>query len=192
MRNDAMAGLPGDVLDVVAGIHSLFKDRGLTLSAAESCTGGLISHYITQLPGASIFFDAGVVSYTIKAKERILGVPSAVIGASGMVSEETAREMAKGAAGLTGSDFALSTTGNLGPEALEGKEVGLVYLGVFCRKNSAFSKVKRLMLSGGRAANKKEAALEALRFLLEQARSQASYAEGKKEKESGKGKKALF
>ncbi len=190
MRNDATAGLPGGVLDAVSGIHSLFKDRGLSLSVAESCTGGLISHYITQLPGASIFFDAGVISYTAKAKEKILNVPAAVIGTSGVVSEETAREMARGAAELLGSDFALSTTGNLGPDALEGKEVGLVYVGVCCRKDGAFSRVKKLTLSGGRAANKREAALEALRFLLEQARSQSSPPEVRKE--SRKGKKALF
>ena len=167
--NDVSGGLQGGVLEAVAGLHSLFKDRGLTLSIAESCTGGLIAHYITQLPGASLFFEAGVVSYSAKAKKTILDVPAGVIEAAGVVSEETAREMARGAMKLLGSDFALSTTGNLGPDALEGKDTGLVYIGV-CSKAKAETKIKKLMLEGGRPENKKEAALEALRFLLEEVR----------------------
>ena len=174
-KDDSSAGLPGEVLKVVAGLHSLFKGKGLTLSVAESCTGGLIGHYITQLPGASAFFDAGVISYSARSKETVLKVPADVIAASGAVSEETAIEMARGAMELLGSDFALSTTGNLGPDALEGKEVGLVYIGLCSRwlaGAQAGAIAKKLLLKGGRNENKKEAALEALRFLLEQARKQ--------------------
>ena len=171
MGTDNKSGLPDDVLEAVAGLHSLFKDNGLTLSVAESCTGGLISHYITQLPGASRFFMAGVISYSALAKERILNVPLEVIETSGVVSEEAVREMAKGVMGLVGSGLALAITGNLGPEALEGKENGLIYVGV-CSKGSGQVRVKKLLLKGGRLENKKEAALEALRFLLEEARNQ--------------------
>ncbi|MDA8088403.1 MAG: CinA family protein [Nitrospiraceae bacterium] len=173
------AGFPDDALDVVAGVHSFFKKTGLKLSVAESCTGGLIGHYITQLPGASCFFEAGVISYSERAKEKVLHVPEEVVRASGLVSEETAREMARGAMELLGSDFALSTTGNLGPDALEGKAVGLVYVGV-CSKRRAgdpgqkpVCQTKKMLLKGGRDENKKEAALEALRFLLEQARNRS-------------------
>ena len=170
------AGLSGGVLDAVAALHSFFKKTGLKLSVAESCTGGLIGHYITQLPGASAFFEADVVSYSARAKEAVLHVPAEVIGAAGVVSEETAREMARGAMQLLGSDFALSTTGNLGPDALEGKAVGLVYIWV-CSKRRAGTdagkpvmKARKLILKGSRNENKKEAALEAINFLLEQAR----------------------
>jgi PncC family amidohydrolase len=145
-------------------VHELFKKKGLSLSVAESCTGGLISHYITVLPGASTFFEAGVVSYSAEMKKEILGVSSAIISKYGAVSEETAREMAEKIRTLTRTDFSVSTTGNLGPDVLEGKEKGLVYIAV-SKEGMTFS--KELRLTGNREENKEEAALEALRFLVE-------------------------
>jgi PncC family amidohydrolase len=145
-------------------VHELFKKKGLSLSVAESCTGGLISHYITVLPGASTFFEAGVVSYSAEMKKEILGVSSAIISKYGAVSEETAREMAEKIRTLTRTDFSVSTTGNLGPDVLEGKEKGLVYIAV-SKEGMTFS--KELRLTGNREENKADAALEALRFLVE-------------------------
>jgi PncC family amidohydrolase len=145
-------------------VHELFKKKGLSLSVAESCTGGLISHYITALPGASNFFEAGVVSYSAEMKKEILGVSSAIISKYGAVSEETAREMAEKIRTLTRTDFSVSTTGNLGPDVLEGKEKGLVYIAV-SKEGMTFS--KELRLTGNREENKADAALEALRFLVE-------------------------
>jgi len=153
-----------ETLKFIQRVHELLKTKGLTLSVAESCTGGLISHYITTLPGASTFFEAGVVSYSAEAKMEILEVSSDIISKYGVVSEETAREMAEKIRALTKTDFSLSTTGNLGPDVLEGKEKGLVYLAV-SREGMTFS--KELRLTGNREENKKEAALEALRFLVE-------------------------
>jgi len=149
--------------EIIRRVHEIFKKKGLTLSVAESCTGGLISHYITTLPGASNFFEAGVVSYSAKAKMKILNISSGVISKYGMVSEEAAREMAVKIRVLTKTDYSLSTTGNLGPDVLEGKEKGLIYIAV-SRKGKTFS--KELRLKGDREENKKEAALEALKLLI--------------------------
>jgi len=153
-----------EVLDVIRKVHELFKKKGLTLSVAESCTGGLISHYITTLPGASKFFQAGVVSYSAEAKKKIFGISSEIISKHGVVSEETAKEMAEKLRTLTGTDYSLSTTGNLGPDVLEGKERGLIYTAV-SKEGRTFS--KELRLKGGREENKKEASLSALNFLIE-------------------------
>lgn len=87
--------MDGEVLEVVQKVHKFFRKKGLTLSVAESCTGGLISHYITTLPGASIFFKAGVISYSIESKKIILGVSPETISRHGVVSKEAAVEMAK-------------------------------------------------------------------------------------------------
>jgi PncC family amidohydrolase len=151
-------------LIVVQKLHDLFKRKGLTLSLAESCTGGLISHYVTALPGASIFFRAGIVSYSVGAKKKILGISFDVISEYGVVSEETAKEMADKVRALTETDFALSTTGNLGPDVLEEKEKGLIYVAV---STEGLTVSRRLRVQGDREANKEAAALLALRFLLE-------------------------
>ena len=151
-------------LKIIRRVHELFNKKSLTCSVAESCTGGLISHYITVLPGASTFFEAGVVSYSAEMKKEILGVSSAIISKYGTVSEETAREMAEKIRILTKTDFSVSTTGNLGPDVLEGKENGLVYIAV-SKEGMTFS--RELRLTGNREEYKEEAALEALRFLVE-------------------------
>ena len=152
-----------ELLKVIKKVHKIFKERGLTLSAAESCTGGLISHYITTLSGASAFFVAGIVSYSEDAKKTLLGVSSKTIQHYGVVSEETAREMAEKVRLLTKTDYSISTTGNLGPDVLEGKERGLVYIAA-SKEGKTIS--KKLQLKGDREANKEEASLSALRFLV--------------------------
>lgn len=101
----------------------------MTLSLAESCTGGLAGCLITALPGASSYFLGGVVSYSDGAKERILGVSRGTLEAHGAVSAGTAAEMALGARELFSSDYAASVTGIAGPGgATEGKPVGLVHI----------------------------------------------------------------
>ena len=153
-----------DVLKIVEKVHGLFKNKGLTLSAAESCTGGLVSHYLTTLSGASAFFAGGVICYSEKTKTDIIGVSGDVIRVNGVVSEETAREMAEKVRLLVKTDFSISTTGNLGPDVLEGKEKGLIYIAA-----SKFGKTvsRELRLGGNRDANKEEAAISALRLLIE-------------------------
>jgi len=152
------------VTEVVNGVHKFFREKGLTLSIAESCTGGLISHYITTLAGASNFFVAGVVSYSAEAKKKILGISSETISKHGIVSEETAREMAERIRSLTKTDYSISTTGNLGPDVLEGKEKGLVYIAV---SREGKTVAKELRLKGDREENKRNASLSALKLLIE-------------------------
>ena len=103
--------------------------RGLTLSAAESCTGGLVAERITALPGASRVFRGGVVSYTNEVKAQVLGVPRELLEEAGAVSEPVAVAMAEGCRRVTGSDLAVSVTGVAGPDPDDrGHEVGTVYI----------------------------------------------------------------
>lgn len=153
-----------DMLKVVQQVHELFKRGRLTLSLAESCTGGLISHYLTALPGASEFFEAGLVTYSAESKRKALGISFELIERCGVVSEETAKEMAEKARLLFKTDFGLSTTGNLGPDVLEGKERGLVYIAV-SKEDRIIS--KELRLGGDRVENKEQASFFALKLLIE-------------------------
>jgi len=152
-----------ETFNVIKRVHEIFRKGGLTLSVAESCTGGLISHYITALPGASNFFEAGVVTYSTAAKKKFLGISSSTIEISGAVSESTAREMAEKVRSLAGTDYSLSTTGNLGPEVLEGKEKGLIYIAV---SRTGRTILKEFRLTGSREENKEAASLSALKLLL--------------------------
>ena len=119
------------------------REKGLTLTTAESCTGGLIAKNITDLAGASQIFRGGVVSYTNDVKADVLGVPRETLDTYGAVSEPVARAMAEGCRKLCGSDIAVSVTGLAGPEGDDrGNEVGTVYIaladseGTICRKFS--------------------------------------------------------
>lgn len=145
-------------------VHNIFKEKRFTLSVAESCTGGLISHYITSFPGASEFFIAGLVVYSAEMKKKLLHIPSKVIEKFGVVSYQTAKEMAERVRKITLTDFSVSTTGNLGPDVLEGKEKGLVYVAV-SRKNHTF--VKEYIFKGNRRQNKENAVIKALELLIE-------------------------
>ena len=117
-----------DTLENAVG--ALFRGSGMTLSAAESCTGGKISSLITSVPGASEYYLGSVTSYAIPVKEKILGVPEATINEYGVVSSEVAAAMAEGARNLTGSTYAVSTTGLAGPGGDEHNPVGTVWIGI--------------------------------------------------------------
>ncbi len=110
---------------------SLLRSRGLTLSTAESCTGGLIGGAVTAVPGSSDVFCGGIVSYSNDVKTKVLGVKEETLMAHGAVSEETAREMAQGSMSLLGTRTAIAVTGIAGPGgATPSKPVGLVYIAV--------------------------------------------------------------
>ena len=117
-----------DTLENAVG--ALFRGSGMTISAAESCTGGKISSLITSVPGASEYYLGSVTSYAIPVKEKILGVPEATINEYGVVSSEVAAAMAEGARNLTGSTYAVSTTGLAGPGGDEHNPVGTVWIGI--------------------------------------------------------------
>lgn len=151
-------------------VDELFRERGLTLSVAESCTGGLICHYLASLPGQEReFFRAGVVAYSGNMKRKLLGVSKGTISKHGVISEETAREMAERMRSLAGTDYAISSTGNLGPDVMEGKQKGLVYIAA---SGEGKTVSKELRLAGDRGENKKRASILALKLVLEAARAQ--------------------
>lgn len=153
-----------EILRVIQKVHQLLREKRLTVSVAESCTGGIISHYLTTLPGSSAFFVASVVTYSVESKKRLLNISSELISDHGVVSIEVAREMAEKVRLLTQTDYSVSTTGNLGPDVLEGKDRGLVYIAV-SKEGHTFS--KEIRLTGSRDENKIEAAIKALIFLIE-------------------------
>lgn len=124
---DVVYGVDVDSLEAV--VFGLLRERGLTLSAAESCTGGLIAKRMTDLPGASGVFRGGVVSYTNEVKSGVLGVPEDLLEKYGAVSEPAARSMAERCRNICGSDLAVSATGVAGPDRDDrGNEVGTVYI----------------------------------------------------------------
>ena len=130
-----------DVSGLEEAVFRLCRDKRLTLSAAESCTGGLIAKRLTDVPGASQVFLGGVVSYTNGVKNHVLGVPASLLESYGAVSAPVARAMAMGVRVLTGSDLALSVTGLAGPDGDDrGNPVGTVFValsapeGVFVRQ----------------------------------------------------------
>ena len=133
----------------------LLKERGLTIAAAESCTGGKVSDLIVSVPGASEVFKEGFITYCNEAKIRSLGVDKAVIAETGAISDETARLMARGAAKKAETDIGLSATGNAGPSADEEKPVGLVYIGCFTGKQTL---TEQLLLEGDRETIRSKAA----------------------------------
>ncbi len=112
-------------------IGKLLLRTGRTVSAAESCTGGMISEIMTSVPGCSAYYLGSVTSYAIPVKEKVLGVPAETIEDFGVVSAEVAAAMAEGVRRLTGSDYAVATTGIAGPGGgTLDKPVGLVWVGI--------------------------------------------------------------
>ena len=152
-----------DVSGLEEAVFRLCLEKHLTLSAAESCTGGLIAKRLTDLPGASQVFLGGVVSYTNGVKQHALGVPASLLEAYGAVSAPVARAMAVGVRVLTGSDLALSVTGLAGPDGDDrGNPVGTVFTALSAPEGTF---VRRLTLGGGRARIRTLSAHHALDLL---------------------------
>ncbi len=141
----------------------LLTERGLTFTAAESCTGGLIAKRITDLPGASRVFMGGVVSYTNEVKAGVLGVPRALLEEYGAVSEPVAAAMAEGARRVCGADIAVSVTGCAGPDPDErGTPVGTGFVGFAAR---GLTLVKPIQMGHDRAWGRVYAASTAFDLL---------------------------
>ena len=151
-----------DIHKQVEEIASFMTDRGIRLSLAESCTGGFISNAITDIPGASQFFDMSVISYSIHSKKTVLGISTSKLDRFGTVSEETAILMAKAIKKKSKTDISLAVTGVAGPEKTENKEIGLIYMAV---ATEDLVESKGIQLIGTREDIKKQASIEALRLL---------------------------
>lgn len=149
-------------LEVLVG--EALRAKGWTLALAESCTGGLIGHLVTQVPGSSEYFLGGVVAYAYDAKERLLGVRHQTLYEHGAVSRQTAMEMAHGARLAFGADVGLAVTGIAGPGGgLPDKPVGLTWIAISTRHAQ---RAAEHVWPGDRQAVKEQSARAALQSLL--------------------------
>ena len=144
-------------------ISLLLKGSGLSLSAAESCTGGRISHLLTTVSGSSSYYLGSVTSYAVSIKEKVLKVPSRTVAEKGVVSSEVAAAMAEGVRKLTGSTFSVATTG-----LAEGSDGHYPEGSVWIAVSGPYGTVTCLyQCEGSRKANIRHFTTAALRFLAE-------------------------
>jgi nicotinamide-nucleotide amidase len=162
---NAVFSFRGETMEEVVGRSLTVK--GFTLAVAESCTGGLIAQRLTNVPGSSKYFVEGVVTYSNEAKTRLLGVDKQLIKEFGAVSQQVARDMARGVRHKAKTDFGLAVTGIAGPDGgTEEKPVGLVYIAL---ADDAHTEHKRFMIPGDRELIRwraSQAALDMLRRRL--------------------------
>lgn len=149
--------------DIAQTLVSTAKDKHLMIATAESCTGGMISMAITDVPGSSAIFDRGFVTYTNAAKAQILGVKVATLDTQGAVSEQVAAEMARGALAASNAQIAVAVTGIAGPGGSDHKPEGRVCFGLATANNCATQTVDFGAL--GRNAVRRKATQTALRLL---------------------------
>ena len=145
--------------DVAAAVLDLLRERAETVATAESLTGGLVCATLVDAPGASAIVRGAVVAYTADVKSQILGVDDAQIASNGTIDAEVARQMAEGIRLRLGAAWGVATTGNAGPEASEGKPVGMVFIAV---AGPGTSTVRELSLSGDRSAIRRSTTAAAL------------------------------
>jgi len=146
-------------------IGAILRQRGLKIAVAESCTGGLIGHRITNVAGSSDYFTGGIIAYANAAKVNLLGVSWDTLNGSGAVSRETVLEMAAGVRRSLGADIAISASGIAGPGGgLPDKPVGTVWIGL-AAPDGSWAHV--FGFTGDREQNKAAAAEAALKLLLD-------------------------
>jgi len=155
-------------LELAHAVIAAAQNKGLTITTAESCTGGLIAACLTEVSGASTVFMRGFVTYANLAKTDLLGVPEALLAEKGAVSEEVARVMAESARTRAGADLAVSATGIAGPGgATPGKPVGLVHMAAARLGGETLHQAS--VFAGDRQAVRSQAVDAALALLLRQA-----------------------
>ncbi len=146
-------------------VGRLLRSKGLTVSVAESCTGGRLGDMLTDVPGSSDYFLGGVISYSNDAKVGLLGVSPKTLKAKGAVSEEVAIQMAAGVRTKLGADIGIGVTGIAGPAGgTPMKPVGLVYIAVSSRRSLECS---RNLFRGSRSSIKDQSVRRALKMLRE-------------------------
>lgn len=158
---DYIYGIDDDTL--AGSVADLLTSHNLTLALAESCTGGLLSDLLTDVPGSSRYYKGGLVAYSKSAKQKLLGIDTEILERDGEVSETTAQAMAEQARSLFLADFGIGVTGIAGPESdASQRPVGLVYIAVASPGGCEFEQLK---ISGGRRVIKERAAQYALAML---------------------------
>lgn len=154
-----------NLLDLSQKVGDLLKAQNLTISTAESCTGGLILSTLTDISGSSAYVMGGVVTYSNEAKQKMVDVKESTLNEYGAVSEPTAREMAIGARKLFQTDYALSVTGIAGPGGgSDEKPVGLTFIGL--AGHDGLVAVQRHVWDSDRIGNKQASVSAALTLLL--------------------------
>lgn len=154
-------------IKLVAEVATLLREQRRTVSTAESCTGGLIAKLLTDVPGSSAYFLAGVIAYSDAAKECLLGVPGELLQRHGAVSRQVAEAMALGCRARSGSDYAISVTGIAGPSGgTPQKPIGLVFIAV-AHRSSCRTVELRIDSSLSREQIRESAACRALEMLRE-------------------------
>jgi len=144
-------------------ISSLLKEKNLTIATAESCTGGLLANYLTNISGSSEYFDRGIVSYSNLAKTQILDVSEDLLIKFGAVSKEVAESMAKNVRKKSFVDIGIATTGIAGPTGgTNEKPIGLVYIGISTKEKT---EVKKFVFTKNRLKNKEKICKAALEML---------------------------
>lgn len=152
-----------ELLEIQVG--KLLRSSGQKLATAESCTGGLIGHRLTNIPGSSDYYLGGVVAYAYEAKVALLGVSWDTLHAHGAVSRETVLEMSRGARKALDADLAVSVSGIAGPGGgLPGKPVGTTWIGLSA-EDGDWARI--FCFPGDREQNKSLSADEALKFVLD-------------------------
>jgi PncC family amidohydrolase len=160
----ALAGME-QLSELAERVADVLGSRALTLATAESCTGGLVGHVLTEVPGSSAWYAGGAIVYSDDLKHRLAGVPHELLRVHGAVSAEVAEALARGIRERLGTDLGISVTGIAGPGgATPTKPVGLVYVAV---ADAMGAVVERHRWAGDRSANKRASVEAVLRCLLD-------------------------
>ena len=156
----------GESFHLAARVGELLQARGWTCATAESCTGGLVGHYLTNISGSSSYLLGGLIAYADRIKIDLLGVPQSVLTAHGAVSTQVAVAMAQGARRLLSTDLAVSVTGIAGPlGGTPAKPIGTVYIAV---SSPLGDMVRHFQWGEDREGNKRLSAEAALNLVIEQ------------------------
>ena len=154
-----------ELLDLARRVATVCRARGVRLATAESCTGGLVGHVITEVPGSSDYFAGALVTYANDVKVRLADVPEPVLAAHGAVSAQVAKAMAAGARARFVVDVAVAVTGVAGPDGgSASKPVGLTYVAI---ADGSGDDVRRFVWDGDRTGNKRLSAAAALDLIIE-------------------------
>jgi PncC family amidohydrolase len=161
-----------ELLDLARRVAAVCRERAVRLGAAESCTGGLVGHLITEVPGSSDYFSGALVTYANDVKVALADVPEPVLAAHGAVSAQVAKAMADGTRQRLKVDVAVAVTGVAGPDGgSESKPVGLTYVAVADADGDA---VRRFVWDSDRTGNKRLSAAAALELVIDRLSGEAS------------------
>jgi nicotinamide-nucleotide amidase len=161
--------------NLCSAIHALLVERGETVATAESLTGGLLCGALVDVPGASQAVRGGIVAYAAEAKVSLLGVDGGLVAVRGTVDAEVAQQMASGVRRRLDATWGVSTTGVAGPDAVDGKPAGTVFIAV---SGSSGARVEALHLDGGRSDVRQATVDAGLSLLLATLEEQSAASSG--------------